>query len=280
VRAALAPAADGPARLALAEMAVELGLHAEARVEYEKALALGALDAQAFQGVVTRAEKEAVEAGIQRAISAADEGDFERALETARELKLHFGGAPNAAAIDALVEDLLRRLEVLEEDAAQAAAELERIQVQAEREKEVLARRTRAIAEVQKGRQEADAAAAAREKGNQTRARKHAELADAAFLHARRELGRLRRLLPREEAAYRDVLALLAELDRLHFDLLLQMARFFWRQTAYTRADEYAARASYLDPVHPDLLELRELLRTSRIRYRFSDVTNARPIVR
>ena len=45
-------------------------------------------------------------------------------------------------------------------------------------------------------------------------------------------------------------------------------------------AEEWAAKAAYIDPVHPELLELRERIVESRIRYRLSDVTNARPIVR
>ena len=73
---------------------------------------------------------------------------------------------------------------------------------------------------------------------------------------------------------------MLNQLDRDHFALLHDTAWFFWEETVYSRADEYAARASYIDPVNPDLLELRDLLRASRIRYRMSDVTNARPIVR
>ena len=97
---------------------------------------------------------------------------------------------------------------------------------------------------------------------------------------ARRDLGRLRRILPREDDGYREILDLLNQLDREHFAAPPDTAWFFWEQTVYSRADEYAARASYIDPVHPDLLELRDLLRASRIRYRMSDVTNARPIVR
>ncbi len=98
-KAALAPAAKGDARLALAELAVELGLHAEARVEFEKALALGAITQKAFQTVVARAEQDAVESGVKRSLKLADDGDWEQALELARELKLHFSGAPNAGAI-------------------------------------------------------------------------------------------------------------------------------------------------------------------------------------
>ena len=49
---ALAPAAEGKARLQLAELAVDLGLYVEAREEYEKALALGAIKKKAFSSAV------------------------------------------------------------------------------------------------------------------------------------------------------------------------------------------------------------------------------------
>ena len=280
VKAALAPAADGQARLELAELAVELGLYAEARVEYEKALALGAIDAKSFHGVVAAAERDAVAAGALQAMRRADAGDFEGALEIARELKLHFSGAPTAAAIDKLIAELLKGVNKLEADADQAAKELDRIRVDAERQKEILKRRTAAVAEIEKGRKQAESATEAREKGNVTRARKYAEAADEAFMNARRHLGRLRRIVPREDPQYAEIIAVLNDLDREHFDLLHATAWFFWEETVYSRADEYAARASYIDPVHPDLLELRDLLRISRIRYRFSDVTNAHPRVR
>lgn len=280
VKAALAPPADGQARLELAELAVEFGLYAEARAEYEKALALGAIQQKDFLKVVTRAERDAVESGVQQALKAADAGDWERALEMARDLKMHFGGAPNAGSIDKLIGELLERVRDLQKATAKESKELDRVKIEADRNKEILKRRTKAVGQIEQGRKEAEKAAEARAKGNVTRARKYAEAADKAFMGARRDLGRLRRIVPREDDAYRDILALLNELDRDHFALLHDTAWFFWEETVYSRADEYAARASYIDPVYPDLLELRDLLRMSRIQYRMSDVTNARPIVR
>ena len=41
-------------------------------------------------------------------------------------------------------------------------------------------------------------------------------------------------------------------------------------------AKSLQALASYIDPVHPDLVELRDHLLTARIRFRASDITNAR----
>lgn len=280
VKAALAPAADGSARLALAELAVELGLYVEARVEFEKALALGAIDQKRFAAVVAKAERDAVEAGVRQALKTADEGDWDRALEMARDLKMHFGGAPNSRAIDKLIAELLNQVKDLEKATEKASQELSRVRVEAERNKEILRRRTSAVGEIEQGRKEAQRCAEARAQGVVSRARKYAEAADQAFMSARRDLGRLRRIVPRDDPTYGEIIALLNELDRDHFDLLHAMAWFFWEETVYNRADEYAARASYIDPVNPDLLELRDLLRANRIHYRLSDVTNAHPIVR
>ena len=280
VKAVLAPVADGQARLELAELAVELGLYVEARKEYEKALALGAIKQKTFLQVVTKAEREAVESGVKQALKAADAGDWERALQMARDLKMHFGGAPNSRSIDKLIAELLKRVRDLQKAADRATKELQRVKIDAERNKEILRRRTKAVGQIETGRKHAEKAATARETGNVTRARKFAETADKAFMGARRDLGRLRRIVRREEDSYREILALLNQLDRDHFALLHDTAWFFWEETVYSRADEYAARASYIDPVNPDLLELRDLLRASRIRYRMSDVTNARGIVR
>lgn len=280
VKDALAPIADGQARLELALLAVDLGLYVEARTEFEKALALGALKQKAFLKFVLQAEREAVESGVRQALNAADSGDWDRALEMARDLKMHFGGAPNAASIDKLISELIKRVRVLKKAAEQESKELERVKVDAERNKEILRRRTKAVGQIEQGRKEAGNAATARETGNVTRSRKYAEAADKAFMGARRDLGRLRRIVPRDASAYREIISLLNQLDREHFALLHDTAWFFWEETVYSRADEYAARASYIDPVHPDLLELRDLLRVNRIRYRMSDVTNARGIVR
>ena len=280
VKAALAPAADGEARLALAQLAVEMGLYQEARAEFEKALALGALDRKVYQQVVATAERDAVEAGVGHALKAAEDGDIDAALETARRLKLHFSGAPNAAAIDQLIGDLLKQVGKLQKESDKEARELERAEVEAERNKEILKRTMKAIGLIEKGRKEATKASEARAIGNVTRARKYAEAADDAFTDARRQMGRLRRILPREHEAYRDILRRLNELDVEQFQLLFATAWFFWDQRVYSQAERWAARASYIDPVHPELLELRDLIRSVRIRYRASDITNARPIIR
>jgi hypothetical protein len=99
-------------------------------------------------------------------------------------------------------------------------------------------------------------------------------------MDARRDLGRLRRILPKDSPRREEVLARLADLDGKQFALLFATAKFHWAQRIFTRAEEYANRAAYVDPVNADLLDLRDQMREARIRYRFSDVTNARPIVR
>lgn len=274
-RQALAPAADGEARLQLSELAVDLGLYAEARVELEKALALGAIKESAFDKALHAAETAAVEAGLAQARTRAEAGDLEGALDVARRLKLDFAEAPGAAEVGKLVQRLVDDIAAMEKANAEAQAELERIQLGARRAKEIFQRKTEALDLLREGRRFASETKAKQEQGAVTRARKLAEQADERFMASRRHLGRLRRILPAESPERAEVLQALNRLDREQFDLLFGMARFLYREAGvYTQAERFAARASYIDPVHPDLIELRDQLIAGRIRYRMSDVTN------
>lgn len=282
-REALAPPADGHARRRLAELAADLGLWAEARAEYEKALGLGALTPEEFAVLAARAEEAAVEQGVRHARLRAEGGDVEGALALARELKLAFGASAQAARIRALVEELLAFVHAADAQAAEDAAELARMQEEVRKAKELLERRLRAEERIAAGDAAAERSRAARQQGAITRARKAAEEADEAWAQARRHLGRLRRLLPRTDAeALARVAGRLDALDRKQFDLRLGIAQFLAAPGSrnYGQADDWARRAAFIDPVHPALLALGEELAEARIRLRISDVTNARPIVR
>ena len=276
VKRALAPATDGAARLQLAELAVDLGLYVEAREEYEKALALGGIKKKAFDKAVAEAERDAVKNGIQYAERLADSGDLEAAMEIARKLKLHFATAPNAKDVNQLVAALVKRVQTLDKEAAKEQAELERVVVESKREKEILRRKTKALDLFQNALKQKPEWDKYRERGSLTRARRIADTMDRMFQEARLNLGRLRRILPRGHEARKEVLAQLTKLDKAQFDLRLAMAEYEKSATAWKKAEHWAAKASYIDPVHPDLVELRDYLMTNRIRYRVSDVTNAR----
>lgn len=280
VRKTLAPPADGEARLRLAELAVDVGLYKEARVEYEKALGLGAIDHKAFAVAVRRAEVDAVKVGIALARHKAEAGDLEAALEVARQLRLDFGGAANARQITRLINDLVKHVKELDEASARMQAAIAKAKIEAPRHKEVLRRRTEVIRDMQLGSEHAEAAKKARKRGSITRARKSAEAADELFHRCRISLGRLRRILPRDSDMRKEVMDKLRKLDAMQFELLHEMAWFMWESTVFKQSERWAAKASYIDPVHPRLLELREHLVNDRIRYRVSDVTNARGIVR
>ncbi|MDF1701462.1 MAG: hypothetical protein P1V36_09935 [Planctomycetota bacterium] len=273
---ALAPAADGPARLRLAELAVDLGLFVEAREEYEKALALNAIKQRAFDKAVANAEHEAVRNGVRYAQRLAESGDLEGAMAIARKLKLHFATAPNAGHINKLVGSLVKRVQTLDKEALREQAEIERVVVQAKREKEILRRKTKALDLVKNAETKLPEWQKLRDRGSLSKARKIAANVDEMFQEARINLGRLRRILPRGHDARIEVLAQLTKLDKAQFDLRLAMAEYEKEATAWKHAERWAAKASYIDPVHPDLVELRDYLMTNRIRYRLSDVTNAR----
>ncbi len=117
-------------------------------------------------------------------------------------------------------------------------------------------------------------------KGVVSRVRRSSDEADEAYGAARRGLGRLRRLVGRAGPDHDAWAAALDDLDRVQFRMLFDAAKFFWDARVYAPAEDFAARASYIDPVDPRLLELRDDVRANRIRYRASDVTNARGTVR
>jgi tetratricopeptide (TPR) repeat protein len=267
---------DGRGRLGLAELAAEMGLFARAREEYEKALALGAIDVATHRKAVAEAEDAAVASGVARAERAADAGDVAGALEVLRVLKTDFAASPSAARVDALLARIVETVAAREAEQARAQAEIERMLLDADRLRERLRRKAEARGQMETGKEAADASRAQMDRGVVTRVRRKAEEAQEAFQKARRSLGRLRRIEP-EGPGRTEVLAMLTDLDKVQFALLLDAAKFFWREKVYKEAETFAALASYIDPVHPDLLELRQELRDHRIRYRLSSITNARP---
>ena len=277
VRVAVAAPDDGAVRLGLAELASELGLWAEARGEYEKALALRAIDPRAYQKAVAEAELRAVEAGIGHATRALEAGDTRAALAALRQLKLDFAGAANAEKVDALLADLSRR--VVASQAEQLASEEDRARAlrEGERQKEITVRFLEAKQHVNVAATAADEARAQAKNGVVSRVRRLSEGSDASYVAARRALGRIRRLAAKDSPESAKALALLGDIDRDQFRMLLDATKFFWEARVYAAADEFAARASYVDPVDPALLEVRAEIRTHRIRYRASDITNARP---
>jgi tetratricopeptide (TPR) repeat protein len=272
---ALAPAADGDARLQLARLAASLGLYVQAREEYEKALALGAISRKKFKSVVADAEEEAVRNGVNHAERLAEAGDLESAMETARQLQVHFATAPNAKAIQKLIAHLVASVREMDKDAAREKAELERVVVESKRNKEILERRMRAKDLVENALSNKDEWEAARKKGATSRVRKTATAMDKKMQDARRNLGRLRRILPRDHPQRKEILAQLNELDTTQFELRFKTAEFFSESRVYGPAREWAALASYIDPVHPDLVEMRDDLARATIQYRVSDTSNA-----
>jgi hypothetical protein len=277
VRAATAKPDDGPARRALAELAADLGLWAVARAEFEKALALGAIDAASFRSEVAEAERRAIDTGISRAQRAADAGDVEVALAIARELKMDFSTAVDAPRVETLLASLLSRIGDRDRDQEAARAEVEKVLVEAEKQRRIERHRFEARRQSAAGDKAAGDARAQMPNSVVSRVRRHGEVAANAYEEARRALGRLRRIAGPSGPLRDEVNAALVDLDRRQFAFLYEAAKFFWDARVYATAEEFAARAAFVDPVDPRLLELRDEIRSVRMRRRLSDVTNARP---
>lgn len=279
-RAALTAPDDGPARLALAELAADLGLWVESRREYEKALGLKALDPATYARATAAAEERAVGALLAQAERAADAGDAEAAFAALRAVQLDFGDAVDQRRVEALLASVAARVKARAADQAAVEAEVTQLAEESRRRREILVRMTVAKGDRALGDRTADEARVEMKKGAVSRVRRTADAADEAYGTARRNLGRLRRLVGKSGSDHADWVAALDALDKVQFGLLLDATKFFWDARVYATAEDFATRASYLDPVNPTLLEIREEIRAHRIRYRASDVTNARPTTR
>ena len=243
----------------------DLGLFAEARAEYEKALALGALKAKdVHRARGARPRRRAVEQGVGRGRAAlADAGDVAGALEIARGLKLAFGEAPNAPAIRALIEDLLAQVRAQDDSAKKDAEELAKAEAQARRAKEILERRMRAEGAINTGDVAAKECADGREQGAVTQRAQGRRGRALDGLHRGAQEPRPPAPHPphgRREGARRGGRAARTTSTR-------SSSRCAWRWRSSSRrparattatAEEWAAQAAYIDPVDPDLLELRE----------------------
>lgn len=278
--AALAAPDEGPARLSLAELAADLGLFVDARREYEKALGLHALDALAYQKAIAAAEERAVNTLLAQAERAADQGDPDKALEALRRVQIDFGNAVDPRRVAALLAAVAAKVDARGAEQLKLEAEMAKLSEESRRKKEILVRMTEAKRDRALGDKAADEARSYMPKGVVSRVRRSADEADDFYGTARRDLGRLRHVVGKS-GPDRDAWALaLDELDKVQFTLLLEATKFFWDARVYGTAEDFATRASYIDPVNPALLELRSDIRANRIRYRASDITNAHPTTR
>lgn len=275
--AANAAADDGPARLSLADLAADLGLYVEARREYEKALGLRAIDGAAYTAAVARAEERAVSSLLAQAERLADAGDTDAALAALRTVQLDFGDAVDPRKVSALLAAVAARVEARAKEQQAIADEDAKLAEESKKKREILVRMTKAKGDRAIGDRSADAARAEMPKGAVSRVRKAADEADDAYGVARREYGRLRRLVGKTGPDRDAWAAALDELDKIQFRLLFDAAKFFWDARVYATAEDFANRASYIEPVDQGLMELRAQMRENRIRYRASDITNARP---
>ncbi len=277
---ALAAPDDGPSRLALAELAADLGLFVEARREFEKALGLHAIDAVAYAKAIAAAEEHAVSTLLAQAERAADAGDADRALEALRRVQIDFGNAVDPRRVQALLAAVAAKVDARGAEQRKLEAEMAKLVEESRRKKEILVRMTEAKRDRALGDRAAEEARANMPKGVVSRVRRSANEADDAYGVARRDLGRLRRVVGKTGDDHDAWAAALDSLDKVQFQLLLDATKFFWDARVYAAAEDFAIRASYIDPVNPTLLELRSDIRANRIRYRASDITNARPTVR
>ena len=76
--------------------------------------------------------------------------------------------------------------------------------------------------------------------------------------------------------------AIQSEYDAIEKKMLhcyLETSRILMKERNYKGASKYVRKILYYDPIHEEALEMVKEIRKNRIRFKMSDITNARPRV-
>lgn len=271
--ASLAPD-DAAGRVALARWALEADLHRPARRALLEAQGLGYGGPDDVAKLLVEVRRREADDVLEDADSRVAAGDLDGALDRVRTFLRVADPGPDADRVRSRVPDLLQRIEKRDE----AAREAEDARKKAEKDGRLQdwIRRTLQSAEDRKSK----AGAAATEgftnlaKGNQTRARDGLGRAESLYLAARTEYGRVRKSVKQGPVA-EDCAERVRECDERVLEVLIRWARLEVDNKAWKKADAVVDRGLRVDPVQPELLELRQTIDRNWIRRKVSEVTNA-----
>ncbi|MFQ5844836.1 MAG: hypothetical protein ACE5JG_07600 [Planctomycetota bacterium] len=282
-RRALTPYDDGPARLRLSEFAAAHRLFPQALEELEVTLALGGLTEDQFERRARALREAEVEALSEKIESCLEKGEEPAVtLDAIKALRKRYPDHPINRIYEPLVKQLVGKLEKSARSLQEAERRIEDAAAVADLKQHLAPVRRkvdRALAKAaelkEKGLQ-----AAARDVVSGTRKKLVDERIGAVawFKKARTSLRKLAKL----DRGFRvlDREALRKEYDRIEKDLVdcyLTAARVYLGQRNYKRAALYVYKVLLYDPIHEEALEMKEEIGRNRIRFKASDITNARP---
>lgn len=268
-------AGDADGRMEVARWAVEQALFSQARRSARQALGLGIEDPADVESFLDQLGKKEADHAIGEIDALVQAGELEDAVARVRRYLRIAPPGKDADRVRAKLGDLMTRMERRDAE-AQEAAEEQKEEARNER-KERWITKTYEDAEEAKNDaiEHAIQAFAYLNKGNQTRSRNALARAEKQFDAARKDFKKLQRVLGSDQRATvcgREA----KDCDRRVLEVLIRWGRLEVGNKAWKKASPVVDRGLKIDPVQPELLELRKTIDTNWIRRKASDITNAR----
>jgi len=265
---------DAAGRVALARWALDAGLFRAARRALLEAQGLGYPGADDLAKLLLDVRRREADDVLEDADALVGADELEKALDRVRGYLRAADPGADADRVRNRVPDLLQRIEKRDE----AVKEAEDARAKAEKDGRLKdwIDRTLGAAEDRKSR----AAAAATEgftnlaKGNQTRARDGLSRAESLYQAARTDYGRVRKAVKQGPVAD-DCNERIKECDERTLEVLIRWGRLEVGNKAWKKASAVVDRGLRVDPVQPELLELRQTIDRNWIRRKASEITNA-----
>ncbi len=275
---------SGTARLGLAEFALRLGLFEHGQAEFEVAQALGALTEAEFEKKL--AALRTSELGYyKRRIDGLLKKNVEprRCLELIKKLKERYPDDAVVKAYEPAVEKLVDK--IADKADAKVEADQKRIEDKATARlrkavMKLVAKKTKAMAKADALMAEAPAAIKLRQVSRVKKKLVEPAGAERYLKRARKYLRQIAKVDKKFEIVKKA--AIQAEYEAIEKKMLacyLDTARILMKERNYKGASEYVRKILYYDPIHEEALEMVKQIRKNRIRFKMSDITNARPRV-
>lgn len=266
---------DAAGRLVVARWALDQQLFTQARRSTRQALGLGVDDTEAAERLLATIGTREADKTLADIDALVESDELDEAVERIRRyLRIAPPGA-DADRVRARLGDVMTRMERRDAEEIESAEDRARERREERKERWLTKHYEEAEEAKEEGIEQAIEGFAYLAKGNQTRSRRALAKAEERFDEARKGFKRLRRALGSDERA--EICAREAkDCDRRVLEVLIRWGRLEVGNKSWKRASPIVDRGLKIDPVQPELLELRKTIDANWIRRKLSDVTNAK----
>ena len=266
---------DAAGRVALAKWGASEGFYRAARRDLLEAQGLGYAGDEDLDALLAAARKDEADATIESVDALVASDDLDAALDRLKGYLRAADPGADADRVRARVGDVVQRIERRDEAAREADAAAAKAakdgRIQAWIEKTLAA----ADASKEAGGEAAADAFAQVAKGNQTRSRNALAKAESKYQSARASYLRVKKVV-KQGPVFEECAERIKDCDGRTVEVLVRWGRLEVGNKNWRAASPIVDRGLKIDPVQPELLDLRQTIDKNWIRKKLSDVTGAR----